>query len=550
MRVRIFGLLALSLAAAPAPGVDLGTPEVARTLDGIRPEAIRAHMRFLADDLLEGRGTGTRGHQLGALYVATQFEALGLTPAGDNGTYYQEVALRQAEVKTDGSRVSIRAGSGTHELNHLVDAIVAPNYLRENASVEGSVIFVGFGVTAPERGYDDYAGADVRGKIVAILSGAPASLPGTARAHYSSSVVKAKNAAAHGAIGVLVFDTPEGAQSFPWQFMVQNARFARMKWRDTAGQIQDFFPQLQGAAYLAPSATETLFEGTKTKVSEVFAAAKTGRLKPIPLEARVAIQTRTTFSDLASPNVVGVVEGSDPELRHEYVIYTAHVDHLGIGAPVDSDAIYNGALDDASGVAGLLEIARAFAAMAQRPKRSILFLAVTAEEKGLLGSDYFAHRPTVPIDAIVADVNLDGLSILYPIRDVVGLGAEDSSLGADFERAAARVGLVTSPDPMPEQVYFIRSDQYSFVKQGVPSIFADAGLQSSDPKVDGRALTEEWNKSVYHSPKDDMKQPLDFESGARLTRMQFLIGLQVASASQRPTWKPGDFFGETYARKH
>jgi Zn-dependent M28 family amino/carboxypeptidase len=544
-------LLPLVLAAsAAAEPVDLESPAVAAALQTIRPEAIRAHVGFLADDLLEGRGTGGRGHLLAAKYAAAQLEALGLRPAGTSGTYFQQVPLRQAVVKTEGSSVTIKVGGKVQALKHGVDCLVGADFLKTTSAVTAPVVFAGWGITAPERKRDDYAGLAVRGKIVALLMGAPASFSGTARAHYSSRLLKFKNAADHGAVGVLTLRTREAEGRFAWAALLRHAAFPSMRWVAPDGSVDGALPSLQGLALLGPKAGELLFEGAKPSLAEVFEAAKGDVLHGFELPATVSITTTTAHASVESPNVVGLLPGSDPALAHEYVVYTAHLDHLGVGAPIDGDSIYNGALDNASGVAGLLEVARAFATLPQRPRRSLLFLGVTAEEKGLLGSDYFAHYPTVPIADIVADVNMDGLLMLYPLKDVVGIGAETSSLGRTLERAAGRLGLAVSPDPTPEEVFFIRSDQYSFVKQGIPSIFTDAGFGSAAPGVDGGALVQRWMTTRYHSPKDDFAQPMDFEAGAKLAQVQFLIGLMVANETERPAWVPGDFFGETFGRRH
>jgi Zn-dependent M28 family amino/carboxypeptidase len=245
--------------------------------------------------------------------------------------------------------------------------------------------------------------------------------------------------------------------------------------------------------------------------------------------------------------VVAKLEGSDPALKSEYLVYSAHLDHVGIGEPVNGDKIYNGALDNASGSATLLEVARAFSTMNPRPRRSILFVLVTGEEAGLLGSDYFAHYPTVPKSSIVADLNVDEVLLLWPMQDVIAFGAEHSSLEVVIKQAAKRMNLVESPDPMPDEVVFIRSDQYSFVRQGIPSTMPSPGFKSSDPKIDPAAIFGKWEETRYHQPQDDMDQPgLDFDAAAKFARFVFLCGYLVTEDAQRPTWNKGDFFGEHY----
>ena len=246
--------------------------------------------------------------------------------------------------------------------------------------------------------------------------------------------------------------------------------------------------------------------------------------------------------------MAAVLRGSDPRLNQEYVVMSAHLDHLGVGEPVAGDAIYNGAYDNASGVAVLLEVARAFARLPVAPRRSVLFLAVTGEEEGLNGSDFFAHHPTLPIDRVVADTNLDMFLMLHPLRDVIAFGAEHSSLGPTVEEAARRLGIEVSQDPFPEEVLFIRSDHYSFVQQGVPAIFLTGGFKTGDPAVDGRAAWDKWMRETYHHPGDDMSQVIDFAAGAQFAKLNFLISYLVAQNDDAPRWNPGDFFGDKFRR--
>jgi hypothetical protein len=511
----------------------------------IRPEAIRADMRFLADDLLEGRGTGTCGHEIAAKFMAAQFEAMGLEPAGDDGTYFQSVPLRSIEPDRERTTLSLWRGGKEQVLIFGRDFISLVDPGRTEVSVEASVVYLGFGVTAPERGYDDYAGMDAKGKIVALVYGAPPQFEPTIRAHYSSRAVKAANAAAHGAVGTLLLDSPAIEQIYPFKDRVSDLAFPEMRWLDASGQPNDYFPELRGTVFLSMEATASVFEGSGKSPEEIFVAAKEGKPSSMALPLAAKIKTVSKFQDLRSPNVVARVTGSDPKLRDEYVVYSAHLDHLGIGQPVNGDRIYNGALDNASGSACLLEIARAYSKMEPRPRRSILFVSVTAEEAGLLGSDYFAHYPTVPKDRLIANINIDGnLALLWPIEDVIVRGSEHSTLGITAREAAARLSLDVSSDPFPELVFFIRSDQYSFVKQGIPSVFPSVGTKSSDPNIKPQQIITKWRQTIYHKPQDDMSQPFDFESGAKYARYNFFLGYLVAQKTEKPAWNPGDFFGE------
>jgi Zn-dependent M28 family amino/carboxypeptidase len=283
-------------------------------------------------------------------------------------------------------------------------------------------------------------------------------------------------------------------------------------------------------------------EGSGKSWKEVLANALDSKPQSFPLQTTAAIHVVSRHSEVESPNIAGMLPGSDPQLKNEFVVFTAHADHLGISDPINGDNIYNGAADNASGTASLIEIARAFTRLPQPPRRSLLFVAVTAEEEGLLGSDYYAHNPTVPVSQIVADVNLDEVSFLYDFKDIVPLGAEHSSLGIVADDVARHMGLEVSPDPAPEEVFFVRSDQYSFVEQGVPSIYIGEGYKAVDPKLDGQKMQGNWESTRYHLPNDDMAQPLDFNAMAKCTRVNLATGYEIAQQTGKPHWNQGDFF--------
>jgi hypothetical protein len=520
---------------------------VDEAMNTIHPEAIRADMRFLSDDALEGRGTGSRGYAIAAKFMATQFESLGLQPAGDNGSYFQNVPLRSAKPDETKTTLVLSRSGKDETLTFRKDYIAAGNPVQPETSVEAPVVFVGDGVTAPEQGYDDYKDIDAKGKIVALMFGAP-NFESSLKAHYSSSEVKLQNAVAHEAVGIILLDDPvfEGLYSFKEQ--VRDLSFPELRWLDKKQRPNDYFPELKGGAFLSLEATKKFFQGSPHSAEDVFAAVKAGKPMSFAMPISAKIHNVTGLKDVAGRNVVAKLEGSDPTLKNEYLVYSAHLDHLGIGEPVEGDSIYNGALDNASGSAILLEVARAFSGMKTRPRRSILFLSVTGEEAGLLGSDYFAHYPTVKKSSVVANVNMDEDVMLWPLRDIVAFGAEHSSLDAVVKKAAARLHLSESPDPNPEEVVFIRSDQYSFVKQGVPAIFPVAGFKSDDPKIKPADIFKNWEETRYHQPQDDMDQPgLDFDAAAKYARFVFLCGFLITEDAQRPTWNKGDFFGEHYA---
>ncbi len=515
----------------------------------IRPEAIRGDIRFLSDDLLEGRGTGSHGYDLAAKWMATQFEAMGLQPAGDNGGYFQDVTYRATRPDEQKTSVTLVRRGKEEKLQFRKDYISSGSPGQKESSVEAPVVFVGDGVTAPEQGYDDYKGIDGKGKIVALVFQAP-NFESSLKAHYSSFEGKAANAVAHGAVGIIALDDPVLEQLYSYKEQVRDLAFPQLRWLDKNGTPNDYFPELKGGAFLNMEATKRFFEGSGHTVDEVYAAVKEGKPTSFETSITAKIHTVSKHEDVHSSNIVAKIEGSDPQLKNEYVVYTAHLDHLGIGEPVNGDKIYNGTLDNASGSAILVEVARAFQTMNPKPKRSILFVSVAGEEAGLLGSDYFAHNPTVPKSAIVANVNMDEDQMLWPLEDIIPFGAEHSSLEGVMKRAADRMHLSLSPDPMPEEVAFIRSDQYSFVKQGIPAVFPVPGFKSTDPKYKPQEIFKNWEATRYHQPSDDMNQPgLLWDEAAKYARFVFLCGDLIAEDSQRPTWNKGDFFGDHYSHK-
>jgi hypothetical protein len=504
----------------------------------IAPNAIRAHITFLASDTLEGREAGTRGYDVAAAYVAAQFEALGAEPAGDDGTYFQQVRLRTALLDPSKSTFAIDG----IPFEHRKDVLIATTTESVN-DVDAPVVFAGFGITAPDLGHDDYKDLDVRGKIVALLAGAPPRFAHSQRAYYSSGVLKLENATARGAIGAVVIRTLDSERRFPWTRTIAGGESIAMRALDRNGRPMETFPQLRGGATLGPAAAQALFAGEPQTLDAILAAAENGVTHPFPLKKRIAIHTTTTLGITSSPNVVAIVRGS--ELPDEHVVVSAHLDHLGI-TDRGEDRIRNGALDNASGVAALIEIAREVAAMKPRPRRSIVFAAVTAEEKGTQGSLAFADHPSVS-GTVVANVNMDMITMLFPMKSVVALGLEHSTLGPLARTAAERNGLLLQDDPLPEEVRFIRSDQYSFVQKGIPAITYKGGLQSADPAIDGEKLTRDWLRNTYHSPADDATQKLDYPSGALWAHTNLDLAVAIANAKDRPSWNDADFFGTRFA---
>lgn len=523
----------------------------------IRPEQIRAHIRFLSDTLLQGRAPGTPGYDIAARYVATELEGMGLHPAVA-GKWYQPVPLEKAVTDEAASSFALTVKGKQQQLTGAKDymlstwfATPAGKDTKAESDVDAPIVFVGFGVTAPDQKYDDYAGVDVHGKIIATIYGAPSSFPSTERAYYSDGVIKAKNAVAHGAVGVISIMLPEDWKRYPWEWLVPQIQMGEMHWLNKEGVPHDFFPQLKGYVLLSEKTAEALLAGAPKTLDQVFAAAKASKPQAFALSATARIHTVANTTVIESPNIVAELKGSDATLRDQYVVYTAHVDHLGICPAVEGDNVCHGALDNASGTASLLEIVRAYASLPKPPRRSVLFVFVTGEEMGLLGSDYFAHYPTVPLKSIVANVNIDGApGVYFPMKDVVVLGSEHSTMSNEVNSAAKALGYDLSPDPMPEEVLFIRSDQYSFVLQGVPAVDVTDGVKSTDPKVNGLDVVKKWLVTRYHTPLDNMDQPIDFDSAAKGSVMNFLVGYEVAQRNNVPEWNQGDFFGSTFGPRH
>jgi hypothetical protein len=509
---------------------------------------MQASVNYLAADAREGRMTGSPGYDEAAHYLVEQFTAIGLEPAGTDG-WMQQVPFITATVDPENSGVTLHKGTGDVKLVWKENLIVHADRLRPQNRVRAEVVYVGFGVHAPELGYSDYEGIDVSGKIVAMFTGAPATFSSTERAHYASGRIKTAELARRGAVGDIELMSRLEEKRKPWKEYTRNlGTQPDMSWIGTNGEIADFHTQVLGSAMFNRDAAERLFEAKPLAFEQALDAAEQARPSSVALGIEVTMYRKTEHMRITSPNVVGLVRGSDPHLANEYVVYSTHLDHLGIGAPVEGDSIYNGMYDNALGVAMITEIARALAAMPVPPRRSIVFLAVTGEEQDLLGSDYFAHYPTVPSSAIVANVNIDMPLMIAPLASAVAYGAEHSSLEGITVTEAKKEGFDLAPDEYPEEVYFIRSDQYSFVRQGIPAVYFAEGPDSPDPAVDTRTLHDEFYEAHYHHPSDDLSQPIVWETAVRFTRAGARIGYRIAMDDQRPKWNEGDFFGDKFGK--
>jgi Zn-dependent M28 family amino/carboxypeptidase len=503
-----------------------------------RGKAWWAHIQYLADDRLEGRGTGSKGFAKAAAYVTAQFQKAGLQPAGEHG-YVQNVEFNVLQLDEKQSSLEFVRDGKSEAIQFGEDGYLNPT--SNGAPVEAPTVFVGYGLEIPEQNVDDFAGLDLKGKIAVLVTGGPTSIPTSVKAHYQSGEERRRSLAAAGAIGVVVIPNPQ-SQEIPWS----RSAGARFSERMELKFVPHSAPVPQFAMTLNPVHAEKIFAGSGHSFAEISALLGTERALPrFPLAVSIRAKTGVKRSAARSENLAGVLLGSDPKLKDEFVVISAHLDHLGIGDPVNHDKIYNGAMDDASGIASVIEVAHAISESGVKPRRSILFLAVTAEEKGLLGSEYFATHPTVN-GTIIADLNMDMYLPLFPLKflEVQGLG--ESTLGDDVTAVAEAAGVTVQADKQPDHVRFIRSDQYSFIKTGVPSLAFKFGWLPGTPE---EKLFNNWYKERYHGVEDDVAQPVDAAAAAQFNSILEKLALRVANADDRPSWKPDSFFKRFAAAK-
>ena len=492
------------------------------------------HVSTLADDRLEGRQTGSEGYRKAAAYVAAEFEKAGLKPAGTKG-YLQSVAFSERRIVEDQSRVAI-VREGNEDVLRFGDDVSINLRAELTPSVEAPLVFAGYGLSAPDAGHDDFAGLDLKGKVAVYIAGAPASVTGPISAHYQQAGVRWAALKAAGALGSITISNPKTAER-PWE------RTAPARLNPEMTLVDPRFNDLAGmqvSASLNPATADRLLAGSGHTLAALFAAA-TAR-KPLPrftLPASIRVRVKIDSTPLQADNVVALLPGSDPALAREHVVLSAHLDHVGVGAPVNGDRIYNGAMDNASGIATLIEAARTLASATPRPKRSVLFVAVTAEEHGLLGSRYFAGNPTVPKSSLAANINMDMFLPIFPMKSVMVLGLDESDLGDRVRAAATRAGLGVIADPQPGRNRFTRSDQYSFIRQGIPAVAMKLGFEPGSPEA---AIDAAWTKERYHGPADDLHQPIDLGAAAAFTRLVGALAAEVANHPAKPEWKPGSFF--------
>ncbi|MFZ5748112.1 MAG: M28 family peptidase [Pseudomonadota bacterium] len=533
-----FALATLSLLFAPAAGWAQAAPDA--TTPAFTAGRIRAHVEFLADDLLEGRNAGTHGHEIAARYVATRFEALGLKPAGTDGGWYQQVPLVEYALDpTVPAAITVGKQRFTNPGDLLVNASAAGARFQ---SVTADAVFVGYGLDAPKYGFHDYDGVDVTGKFAVMLLGMPRNTPSAAFDALFSG--KEEAARRHGARGVIFVLSPGILARISWDRLSGFFTRTETAWVDAGGNPRGESADAPLTAYLSPRAGAALLAGSPSESDAIFKVeAAGGKVPTFAIKQRPTISRMSTHRRFTSPNVLGVLPGSDPAVADEYVVLMAHLDHEGTDPSLaGEDKIYNGAMDNAIGTATMLEVARGFAENGKRPRRSILFVSVTAEEDGLLGSDFLARHPLPGGGKVVGVVNLDMPVLLYDFTDVVAFGAEHSTLGPIVAAAAAKEGVVLSPDPMPEENLFVRSDHYSFVQAGVPSVFLVTGFQNG-----GEKAFRDFLATNYHKVSDDLKQPIDWQAGAKFARINYAIARDIANDAHAPRWYDGDEYGDRYA---
>jgi len=493
-----------------------------------------SHVSVLADDNLQGRDTGSEGHRKAAEYVAKEFARAGLKPAGVDG-FIQPVKFRSKEIDESRTQLKLVGKAGAEPLMLGPDAIIS---LRIDPAphVEADLVFVGYGLANGEAGHDDFQGLDVRGKVIVYLSGAPSTIAGPLAAHMQSAGERGDLLRKLGVVGTVVIQNPKN-MDIPWE-RSSLARF--MPSMSLAEESLDDYRGLSIGVGINPAKADKLFEGSGNTIAEILEAADSGRPLPhftIPrrLDATVAVVRK----DVVSENVAAILPGHDPVLKDEYVVFTAHLDHIGVGKPINGDPIYNGAMDNASGIAAMLDVAATLKEKGTKLRRSVLFVAVTGEEKGLLGSKFFANFPTVAPRSIVANINTDMFLPIFPMKRLTVYGIDESDLGDDASAVAKLLSVAPEADPEPKRNVFIRSDQYSFIRRGVPSIALKIGFAKGSPE---EQLSKKWLSERYHAPSDDLNQPVDKTAAGEFDALVTQLLERVANRDKKPSWKDSSFF--------
>ncbi|HXP68467.1 MAG TPA: M28 family metallopeptidase [Candidatus Dormibacteraeota bacterium] len=492
------------------------------------------YVKVLADDNMEGRETGSAGLKRAEAYVVEQLKADGVEPAGSDG-YYQPVKFEVRQIVEKDSSIALIRDGKSEPLALGEDAFFNTR-VNLAPEIEAPLVFVGYGLTIPEKNYDDLAGLDLKGKVVAIFGGSPAEMPGALASHYQSPGERWKSLRKAGVLGVVTLPNP-ASMDIPWSRMSLNRAHPSMELADAT------LNETEGeklSMIVNPASAEKLFAGSGHTFAEIAELGKDRKPLPrFPLAVSIKAVTKVDTTEVESANVIGKLPGSDPALKNEYVVLSAHIDHLGIGEPINGDKIYNGAMDNGSGSALLLDVARSLKADPAAHKRSILFVFVCGEEKGLLGSKYFAAHSTVPAKSIVADINTDMFLPLIPLKVLTVYGLQESDLGDIVREVAEAQGVKVQPDPEPLRNSFIRSDQYSFIRHGIPALAMKVGYEQGSPDA---KLYKDWLTQRYHAPSDDTNQPVDLQSAAAFEAIVRGLTIAVANRTERPQWKSDSFF--------
>jgi Zn-dependent M28 family amino/carboxypeptidase len=508
-----------------------GTAQAAEHFDG---QSWWDTVKVLADDRFEGRDTGSTGEKQAQEYLVEQLKVLGVPPAGSNG-YYQTVSLRTLQIVEADCRLTLVKNGQAQPLTLGEEAIISTRFAPA-PKVDAPLVFVGYGLNIPEKHYNDFAGLDLKHKIAVILTGSPADIPSALSAHYQSRAERWKALKAAGAVGMISIQNP-ASMDLPWSRISLNRNHASM---DLTAAEFDETSGARIAVTFNPAHADLLLQGTGHTFAELAALAKDRSPLPrFPLQVSLSATTATHSERVRSTNVVAQIPGTDPKLKNEYVVLSAHIDHVGIGEPINGDRIYNGAMDNGSGSALLLDVARSLTRTQTRLKRSLLLVWVTGEEKGLLGSKYFAAHPTVSPKSMVADINTDMFLPIIPLKILTAYGFQESDLGERLVQVAAPLGVQVQPDPLPLLNVFIRSDQYNFVRHGIPSIMIDVGAAPGSPEA---GTIKAWRSERYHAPSDDANQPVDLATAAGYEEVIRALVIEVANDAARPQWKQDSFF--------
>ncbi len=533
----------LSIAVASVLSVASAAAQTGPTLERITPDEIDAHLRFLSSDLLEGRAPATRGGRITEEYIAAQLRTFGVKPGVGDTSYFQRVPIDV--VKADPATIKVAAsGKANANLRFTEDVVVWPGSATDASSARGELVFIGYGAVAPEYKWDDFKNADLRGKVLLVLVNdppAPASEPnlfgGKAMTYYGRWTYKFEEAERRGAAGMLIVHTP-GPAGYPWSVVVNSwSNEQRLLPRELPSASAQRAPAPIGVrGWITDSAATALLARAGLNMSELRRQAESRDFRPVPTGIIIDASMKNSVQHLSANNVVGLIRGIDPKVRDEYVAYSAHWDHFGIGKVVNGDSIYNGTVDNASGVASVLTIAHA-ASEGVKPRRSQLFVFVTAEESGLLGSAWFGQNPTVPVSKIVAALNMDVVTLAGRVRDLNVLGENKSTLGPILGRLVSSDGIRISPDPRPEVGSFYRSDHFSFAKAGIPAISIGAGIDYVDrPAGWGQQQTADYTAKRYHQPSDEYRPDFDLTGAAQLARIVYRLGFSLGNSDTVPTW--------------